>query len=102
MFKPNRLIAIGAAVGAVAAAGPVAGASASVTPPPVSPATNQNSSVPCYPFPAYCDATTGQPASSAPNWVRLALGYPAVPPWTVLTFPQPVAVAQPTLAVPFG
>jgi hypothetical protein len=99
MFKINRLTAIAAVVGALAAAGPVAGASASTTAPTTA---NPGSSVPCYPFPAFCDPTTGKPAAWAPAWVSLALGLPPTNPWPVLTFPQPPTFTLATPVIPAG
>lgn len=100
MFKINRLIAVGAVVGALAVAGPVAGASAAQSTGAVVTASTPGSSIPCYPFPAFCDPSTGQPAAWAPTWVWLALGqtppspFPLFPP---LPLPQPVAIGQPVV-----
>jgi hypothetical protein len=76
MLKPNRLIASAALVGALAIAGPVAGASAAQAGAVAAP----GSSIPCYPLPAFC-ASNGQPAVWAPWWVRPALGLPPLLPW---------------------
>ena len=100
MFKPNRLIAIGAVLGALAAAGPVATAAASSAPTTAATGTNPGSSVPCYPFPAFCDPSTGKVASWAPYWVSLALGQPPANPWPVLTFPQPPSLTLPIPVIP--
>jgi hypothetical protein len=88
MFSPHRLIAAAAVVGALAVAGPVAGAGATtgVVAPP-----STTSSIPCYPFPAWC-GSNGQPVSWAPFWVRPALGLPPAPlfpPFVFPTFPAP-------------
>jgi hypothetical protein len=77
MFKVHRLIATAAVAGALAVAGPVAGASAAGT----GTAVTSGSSIPCYPFPAFCNPSNGQPAAWAPWWVRPALGLPATPVW---------------------
>jgi hypothetical protein len=83
MFKPHRLIAAVAVAGALAVAGPVAGAGATTTA-PATPGTT--SSVPCYPFPAWCDSN-GQPSPLAPWWVRQALGLPPAPLWPPFVLP---------------
>ena len=92
MFKPTRLITAAALIGALAAAGPVASASAAQSAPVVALGTNSGSSIPCYPFPAFCDPSTGQPAAWAPWWVRPALGLPPAPLWPPVAIPPPVAV----------
>jgi hypothetical protein len=74
MFKVKRVITAAALVGTLAVAGPVAGASAAQ---PGTPGAN----IPCYPFPAFCNPSTGQPASWAPWWVGPALGLPPAPAW---------------------
>jgi hypothetical protein len=51
----NRLTALTAVMAALAVAAPVAGASAQGTPATVAP-----SSIPCYPYPAFC-GPNGQP-----------------------------------------
>jgi hypothetical protein len=84
MFTPHRLIAAAAVGGALAIAGPVTGASAAQTGAVTTPAT---SSVPCYPFPAWC-GSDGQPVAWAPWWVRPALGLPPSTPWATITIPQ--------------
>ena len=73
MSKSHRLIAAGAVISALAVAGPVAGAGAAQTA-AAAPTTTPGSSIPCYPFPAFCDPTTDKPASWAPWWVWPALG----------------------------
>jgi hypothetical protein len=80
MSTRNRLIAAAALVGALATAGPVAGASAAQPRAVATPGTTIGSLVPCYPYPAYCGAD-GQPVAGTPNWVRQALGLPAAPFW---------------------
>jgi hypothetical protein len=92
MLKRPRLIAAAAVTGALAAAGPVASASAAQTA-AVAPVPTAGSSIPCYPLPAYC-ANDGQPAWWAPQWVRLALGYPPTLPWRPIT-PGPVMTILP-------
>ena len=108
MFKPNRLIAAGAVIGALAAAGPVASASAAQPAAVAASGTTAGSSIPCYPFPAFCDPSTGQPASWAPWWVWPALGlqppqgYPSIPLQPITVTPvtgQPFVVA-PITGVP--
>jgi hypothetical protein len=94
MFSPHRLIAALAVTGALAVAGPVAGASATT-----GAVASSTSSVPCYPFPAWC-GSNGQPVSWAPFWVRPALGLPPAPlfpPFVLPTIPLP---GLPTIALP--
>jgi hypothetical protein len=79
MFTRNRLIAAAAVVGALATAGPVAGASADQTGAVVTP--SPTSSIPCYPLPAWC-GSDGQPTPWAPAWVRSALGLAPSPMWS--------------------
>jgi hypothetical protein len=90
VFKSHRLIALGALVGALAAAWPVAGASAAQSAGTVQSVTTPGSSIPCYPFPAFCDPSTGQPAAWAPTWVWLALGQTPPSPFPVIPLPQPI------------
>jgi hypothetical protein len=88
MLKLNRLIAAGSAAAALAAAGPVAAATAAQSP---TAATNPASDIPCYPLPAFC-TPNGQPASWAPAWASLALGF--------APSGQQITVAPPTTSVP--
>jgi hypothetical protein len=83
MFNPHRLIAAAAMTGALAIAGPVAaaGATTGVVPP------STVSSVPCFPFPAWC-GSSGQPVSWAPWWVRPALGLPPTVTWPPVILPS--------------
>jgi hypothetical protein len=91
MFKSHRLIAAVALIGALATAGPVASASAAQPAAAAAPGTTQGSSVPCYPFPAFC-GPNGQPAPWAPWWIRPALGLPPASVWQpVWIGPAPVA-----------
>jgi hypothetical protein len=99
MFKINRLITAGALVGALAVAAPVAGASAAQSAGTVQTAGTQSSSIPCYPFPAFCDPSTGQPAAWAPDWVWEALGETPPSPFTLLPLPQPQPIAIPPIAI---
>ena len=96
MFKGNRLVAAAAVVGALAAAGPVSSASAASSTAAGPSGGTAGSSIPCYPLPAFCNPTTGQPASWAPWWVWPALGLqapgPILPP---ITFQQPIAIPSP-------
>ena len=95
MFKANRLIAAAAVIGALAAAGPISGASAASSTDPGTSGATPGSNIPCYPFPAFCNPTTGQPAAWAPWWVWQALGLQ--PPAPVL---QPITIQQP-IAIPY-
>ena len=92
MVKPTRLIAAAAVVGALAVAGPVAGASAAQA--TATPAASPGSSIPCYPFPAFCDPSTNEPAAWAPWWVRPALGLPPAPLW------PPILIQPPSTTLP--
>jgi hypothetical protein len=85
MLKRNRLITAAALVGALAVAGPVAGASSAQPGAVVTPGTTSGSKIPCYPLPAFC-ASGGQPAVWAPWWVRPALGLPPVSHWPPITY----------------
>ena len=102
MSKIHRLIAAGALLGALAAADPIAGASAATPAGAVQSTATQGSGIPCYPFPAFCDPSTGQPAAWAPSWVWLATGQTPPSPFPVITFPQPIAIGQPPVATPLG
>ena len=92
MSKPHRLIAAGAVISALAVAGPVASAGAAQAA-AAAPTATPGSSVPCYPFPAFCDPTTDKPASWAPSWVWPALGlqppqgYPTSAPLPITAHP---------------
>jgi hypothetical protein len=97
MFKIHRLITVGALLGALAAAGPVAAASAAPSVGAVQSASTAGSSIPCYPFPAFCDPSTGQPAAWAPTWLWLALGQTPPSPFPLLPLPQPIALGQPVV-----
>jgi hypothetical protein len=97
MFKIHRLIATGALLVALAAAGPVASASAAPSAAAVTSASSSGSSIPCYPFPAFCDPSTGQPAAWAPTWVWLALGQTPPPLFPQLPLLQPIPIAQPVV-----
>jgi hypothetical protein len=97
MFKIRRLIAAGALLGALAAAGPVAAASAAPSAGAIQSASTTGSSIPCYPFPAFCDPSTGQPAAWAPSWVWLALGQTPPSPFPFFPLPQPIAIGQPVV-----
>jgi hypothetical protein len=99
MFKIDRLIKAGALVGALAVAGPVAIASAAQSPAAAS--TTAGSSIPCYPFPAFCDPTSGHPAAWAPPWVWQALGQTPPSAFPVFTLPQPITIGQP-FVTPLG
>jgi hypothetical protein len=79
MFKRNRLIAAATIAGALATAGPIATAGAAGVPASATVAVS-NSSIPCYPFPAWC-GSNGQPVPFAPWWVRPALGLPPSNVW---------------------
>lgn len=101
MFKGNRLVAAAAVIGALAAAGPVSGASAASSTATDTSGGSPGSSIPCYPLPAFCNPTTGQPASWAPWWVWPALGLhapaPVLPPITIpspITVPSPIALGH--------
>ena len=80
MFKIHRLIAAGALAGALAVAGPVAVASAAPSPATVQSSTTAGSSIPCYPFPAFCDPSTGQPAPGEAGAVSAQPAPPAPAP----------------------
>jgi hypothetical protein len=99
MFKINRLMTAGALVGALAVAGPVAVANAA--PSPATASTTAGSSIPCYPFPAFCDPTSGQPAAWAPTWVWQALGQTPPSAFPVFSLPQPITIGQP-FVMPLG
>jgi hypothetical protein len=101
MFKIHRLIAASALAGALAVAGPVAVASAAQSPATVQSGTTAGSSIPCYPFPAFCDPSTGQPAAWAPTWVWQALGQTPPSPFPVFPLPLPITLGQP-LGAPVG
>jgi hypothetical protein len=90
----NRFVAAATVVAALAAAGPVAGAGAAQSPVAIAPGTTTStSSIPCFPFPAWC-GPDGQPLPSAPWWVRPALGLPPTSPWPPLNI-LPVTIVPP-------
>jgi hypothetical protein len=97
MSKIHRLITAGALLGALAAAGPVATASAAPSAGVTQSASTAGSSIPCYPFPAFCDPSNGQPAAWAPSWVWMALGQTPPSPFGFLPLPQPIAIGQPVV-----
>lgn len=91
MLKCNHLIAGAAVIGALAVAAPVAGANAAQPAAPVSSGSAPGASIPCYPFPAFCDPSTRQPASWAPWWVWPALGLQPPPLFSPIPVPPPNA-----------
>ena len=93
MLTRHRLIAAAAAVGALAVAGPVAGARAQTA---AATAPAPGSSIPCYPLPAFC-GPDGQPASWAPWWVWPALGL--TPPAPTLPFPVGQRILIPPIVI---
>ena len=92
MLKCNRLIAGAAVIGALAVAGPLASANAAQPATPVSSSSTPGSSIPCFPFPAFCDPSTGHPASWAPWWVWPALGLQPPPLFSPIPI-QPLSTA---------
>jgi hypothetical protein len=98
MFKINRLIAAAALVAALGVASPVASASAAQSTGTAQAANGVGSAIPCYPFPAFCDPSTGQPAAWAPAWVWQALGQTPPSPFPSLPLPQPITIGQPIVA----
>jgi hypothetical protein len=97
MFNINRLITAAALVAALGVATPVASASAAQSQGTAQAASAVGSAIPCYPFPAFCDPSTGQPAAWAPTWVWQALGQTPPSLFPSLPLPQPIAVGQPIL-----
>jgi hypothetical protein len=91
MLTSKRFITATALVGALAVAGPVTGASAAQAAPAVASATTAGSSIPCYPFPAFC-ASNGQPAWWAPTWVWPALGLTPPHPLPRIVIGTPVSL----------
>jgi hypothetical protein len=89
MLTSKRFITAAALVGALAASGPVAGASAAQVAPAVASGTTPGSSIPCYPLPAFC-GSNGQPAWWAPTWVWPALGLTPPSPFPPIVIGQPV------------